>query len=135
MACRVERHAANASAVPESLFRRADAAHIRGQAALPPCRETRRGEALIALEELAECIPSDWSMEKSVENRELIRAFNAFLSSLPPRERNLFVARYWYGLPVDELAVKFGLNKNTALSKLRRTRLRLLEYLEKEGLK
>ena len=93
------------------------------------------GEALIALEELAECIPSDWSMEKSVENRELIRAFNAFLSSLPPRERNLFVARYWYGLPVDELAAKFGLNKNTALSKLRRTRLRLLEYLEKEGLK
>ena len=93
------------------------------------------GEALIALEELAECIPSDWSMERSVENRELIRAFNAFLSALPPRERNLFVARYWYGLPVDELAAKFGLNKNTALSKLRRTRLRLLEYLEKEGLK
>lgn len=93
------------------------------------------GEALIALEELAECIPSDWSMERSVENRELIRAFNAFLSALPSRERNLFVARYWYGLPVDELAVKFGMNKNTALSKLRRTRLRLLEYLEKEGLK
>ena len=93
------------------------------------------GEALIALEELAECIPSDWSMERSVENRELICAFNAFLSALPLRERNLFVARYWYGLPVDELAVKFGLNKNTALSKLRRTRLRLLEYLEKEGLK
>ena len=91
------------------------------------------GEALIALEELAECIPSDWSMEKSVENRELIRTFNAFLSALPPRERNLFVARYWYGLPVDELAAKFGLNKNTALSKLRRTRLRLLEYLERRA--
>ena len=130
MACRVERHAANASAVPEGLFRRADAAHIRRLAG-----KRGGGEALIALEELAECIPSDWSMERSVENRELIRAFNAFLSALPPRERNLFVARYWYGLPVDELAVKFGLNKNTALSKLRRTRLRLLEYLEKEGLK
>lgn len=36
-----------------------------------------KGEALIALDELAECIPSGWSMETSVENCALIDAFNA----------------------------------------------------------
>ena len=93
-----------------------------------------KGEALIALDELAECIPSGWSMETSVENCALIDAFNAFLAGCPAAERNLFVARYWYGLPVEELAARFGLKKSTAVSRLRRTRIRLLKYLEKEDL-
>ena len=92
------------------------------------------GEALIAIDELAECIPSSWSMEKSIENRELIQAFNSFLESQPILDRNLFVARYWYGLPIAEITAKFGIKKNTAVSKLRRTRIRLLAYLEKEDL-
>ncbi len=33
------------------------------------------GEALVALDELAECIPSGWSVEEEIETRELIRAF------------------------------------------------------------
>ena len=73
-------------------------------------------------------------MEKSIENRELIRAFISFLESQPVLDRNLFVARYWYGLPIAEITVKFGIKKNTAVSKLRRTRIRLLAYLEKEDL-
>ena len=66
--------------------------------------------------------------------RPQIDAFNAFLAGCPAAERNLFVARYWYGLPVEELAARFGLKKNTAVSRLRRTRIRLLKYLEKEDL-
>ena len=93
-----------------------------------------KGEALVALDELAECIPSGWSMETAVENRALIDALNAFLAGCPAAERNLFVARYWYGLPVEELAARFSLKKNTAVSRLRRTRIRLLKYLEKEDL-
>lgn len=92
------------------------------------------GEALLAIEELAECIPSGWSLEKTVEDRELIRAFNAFLAKQPETERNLFVARYWYGLPVAEIALKFRIRQNTVLTKLRRTRVRLLKFLEKEEL-
>ena len=52
------------------------------------------GEALIALEELAECIPSGFSVERTIENKLLIQAFNAFLASQTEAERNLFVARY-----------------------------------------
>ena len=93
-----------------------------------------KGEALIAIDELAECIPSSWSMEKAIENKELIQAFNSFLESQPTLDRNLFVARYWYGLPIAEITAKFGIKKNTAVSKLRRSRIRLLAYLEKEDL-
>lgn len=92
------------------------------------------GEALVALEELAECIPSGFSVERTIENKLLVQAFNAFLASQTEAERNLFVARYWYGLPVEEIAAKLGMKKNTALSTLRRMRLRLRDRLEKEGL-
>lgn len=93
-----------------------------------------KSETLIAIDEFAECIPSSWNTEKSIEDKELVQAFNAFLGSQPAMERNLFVARYWYGLPIAEISTKFGLKKNTAISKLRRTRIRLLKYLEEEGL-
>ena len=92
------------------------------------------GEALSAMDEFAECIPSHWSMEKTLEDRELLAAFNAFLAQEPEMERNLFVARYWYGLKLSEIARKFGLKPGTVATKLRRTRLRLLDYLEKEAL-
>lgn len=94
----------------------------------------RGGEALIALEELAECIPSGFSVERTIKNKLLIQTFNAFLASQPETARNLFVARYWYGLPVEEIAAKLGMKKNTALSTLRRMRLRLRDRLEKEDL-
>ncbi|MBR1456143.1 MAG: sigma-70 family RNA polymerase sigma factor [Oscillospiraceae bacterium] len=89
------------------------------------------GEALLAIEELSACIPAAWSTEGALEERELVAAFNAFLARQPKLERDLFVARYWYGLPMAELAAKFGLKRSTAATKLRRCRLRLLDYLEK----
>ncbi len=92
------------------------------------------GEALAAIDELAECIPARWSMEQEIEEKELVRAFDAFLAAQPQTERDLFVARYWYGLPVAQLAGKFGLRQNTVLTKLRRTRIRLREQLKKEEL-
>ena len=64
----------------------------------------------------------------------MVRAFNDFLANRPETERNLFVARYWYGLSIADISVKFGIKKNTVVSKLRRNRIRLLHYLEKEGL-
>ena len=73
-------------------------------------------------------------MERTIENKLLIQSFNAFLAAQPETDRNLFVARYWYGLPVEEISAKLGMKKNTALSMLHRMRLRLRDRLEKEGL-
>lgn len=92
-----------------------------------------KGEVLLAIDELSECIPSRWNMEKAVEDRELIRALNDFLAGRPEGERNLFVARYWYGLSLADISKKFGIGKNSVASKLRRSRILLLHHLEKEG--
>lgn len=90
------------------------------------------GEVVAVIDEFDECIPARMNTEEAVEMKELIRAFNAFLATLPETERNLFMARYWYGLPIAEIADKFGLRQNTVLTKLRRTRISLHKYLEKE---
>lgn len=92
------------------------------------------GETISAVDEFAECIPSSWSMEKAIEDKELIDAFNTFLANELETDRNLFVARYWYGLPVAEIAAKFGIKQNTVLTKLRRSRGRLMSFLEQEDL-
>ena len=45
----------------------------------------------------------------------------------------LFVQRYCYLRPVEELAAAHGMRKNTAASALFRLREQLRQHLEKEG--
>ena len=68
-----------------------------------------------------------------METGELIHAINVFLGLLPKTERDLFVARYFFLMPLRELEERFGLRNNTVKSRLRRTRQKLLQYLKKEG--
>ena len=92
------------------------------------------GEAELAFEELSECIAAPDDPQRAVETAELIAALNAFLAALPETERDLFVARYFFTLPLAELSERFALRENTVKSKLRRTRQKLLQRLQKEGL-
>ena len=85
-------------------------------------------------EELADCVSSDASTEDTVELRELCAAINRFLSTLPPVERQLFLARYWLAAPIVEIAEKFGFTQSKVKSQLMRTRNKLRKYLEVEGL-
>ena len=89
----------------------------------------------IAIEELSEYLPSKGdNPEAKVEMKELAAALSTFLRSLPIRERNVFMARYWYVMPISDISARFSLNLNTVKTILRRTRLKLVRYLEKEGL-
>lgn len=91
------------------------------------------GEAALAIDELAECVPSSCDLQKMLENRELTFLLNTFLHSLSERERNLFVARYWYSLPISDIAMKFAMKENTVKTSLYRSRKKLLGHLEKGG--
>ena len=90
-------------------------------------------ETELAFEELSECLPAPDDPERVVETGELIHAINVFLGLLPKTERDLFVARYFFLMPLRELEERFGLRNNTVKSRLRRTRQKLLQYLKKEG--
>ena len=91
------------------------------------------GEVTLALEELDELLSCGESTEEVVEKKELIRSINRFLDNLPETERNLFVCRYWYLDPVQQIADRYGFTLSKTASMLRRTREKLCEPLKKEG--
>ena len=57
----------------------------------------KRGNAefLLALDELAEILPSGEQVETTVERRELLKALTTFLSTLKPEAKQLFMERYY----------------------------------------
>lgn len=59
------------------------------------------------LDELSDCIPSPQTVEGEVEAKELAARLNAWLYSQRRDDRILFVRRYWYGIPLKELAAPF----------------------------
>ena len=91
------------------------------------------GEVTLALEELDEFLSSGESTEEVVEKKELIRSINRFLDNLPETERNLFICRYWYLDPVQQIADRYGFTLSKTASMLRRTREKLCNQLKKEG--
>lgn len=92
------------------------------------------GEAALALDELAGCIPSGWDMEQEMEAVELQNLLNRFVRALPEAERRVFVLRYWYLEPVGGIAKRFGFSQSKVKSMLFRTRNKLRTELEKEGI-
>lgn len=92
------------------------------------------GETALALEELSRCIPSHWDIEKELEGAELSKVINCFVRELPDVERRVFVCRYWYIKPIKEIANQFGFSESKVKSMLMRTRNKLKNVLEKEGI-
>ena len=112
---------------------------ITRSAAINRFRAARRlkrggGQTVLALEELAECVPAGTDVEREVEAQELRRCLDAFVAALPETERKIFVARYWFLSPVGEIAGRLGCSAGKVKTSLYRTRGRLRDYLEKEGL-
>ena len=91
------------------------------------------GEMMLALDELAECVPDARGTEEMVEAAELERLLNEFLRTLPERECNVFLRRYWYVEEYKDIARRYGMKLNTVKTCLFRTRAKLRSYLEEEG--
>ena len=96
-------------------------------------RKRGGGEYMAALEELGECVPPSPGADQAVLDRELEALVNRFLGGLPARECNVFLRRYWYGVPVKELAAERGEGANALSQRLLRLRKALRAFLESEG--
>ena len=92
------------------------------------------GETPLALEELAECVPSDADPARELELRELQEAIRRFVEGLPDTEQKVFVARYWYLASVEEISRRLGWTRSRTKSLLFRLRKRLRAFLEEEAL-
>lgn len=91
------------------------------------------GQLELVLEELEECVgagdPADEVLAKELETH-----LRRFLNRLPRRERELFVARYFFTQPVKAIAARYKLGENQCSAILSRTRKKLRTYLEQEDL-
>jgi len=92
------------------------------------------GELPLALEELSEAVPSGQTTEQVVEDRELTAALERFLSALPQQARVIFLRRYWYLTPVTDIAQSLSLRESAVKMSLSRSRRRLKDFLEREGI-
>lgn len=91
------------------------------------------GEAALALEELAGCIPVPGSVEQHMEAAELTQLLNRFLRTLPDTQRRVFIRRYWHLDSISAIARQFGFSESKVKSMLLRTRNKLHFQLQKEG--
>ena len=91
------------------------------------------GQVSLALEELSQCIPSACDVEDTLTAKELAQSVNAFLRTLPVREGDVFLRRYFFTEPIGEIAASYGMTRNHVSVLLSRTRTRLRQHLIKEG--
>ena len=71
---------------------------------------------------------------KGLKAKELEAAIRDFTGGLKDEERRMFIARYFFLLPVDEIAARLRVSRSKAKTTLYRTRNKLRRYLQEEGL-
>ncbi len=87
----------------------------------------------IALDELAESLPSPTGVEDALDAKELGELIDRFLSGLDGTSRTLFLRRYWFGDRVEDIARAMGMSRNAVSVRLHRLRSRLRAHLNEEG--
>lgn len=92
------------------------------------------GQVELALTELEDCLSSGNPVEEAVDQMILTCAINSFLYGQSQERRNIFIRRYWYLCPIDEIARDFSMSRSKATSLLFRMRKELKLHLEKEGI-
>jgi RNA polymerase sigma-70 factor (ECF subfamily) len=84
--------------------------------------------------ELEECLPGDKSAEDAVLSNELANALERFFKTLSPRERDIFLSRYFSAYSLNGISDTYGISVDYARILLSRTRKKLFDFLTKEGL-
>lgn len=96
--------------------------------------DKRNSQYDLALDELEEYLSDRDSVEETYEAQELREAINGFMATLNYSDRFIFMRRYWYSDPVQDIAKMAHSTNNSVTVRLFRIREKLRLYLEKEGL-
>ncbi len=88
----------------------------------------------LALDELAECVPDNTTVEDICSAKELSEAINRFLDTLSYEDRFIFIRRYWYADALADIACMTGMSYSAVSVRLHRTKNKLKNQLTKEGL-
>lgn len=91
----------------------------------------RNAEVVALSQEMEACIP-DKRLDDKMESREIKRAMEGFLYSLPIESRLIFLRRYLYMDTIAEIARRYGMSESKVKTRLHRTRAKLGDYLRQE---
>lgn len=91
-------------------------------------------EAVCSLEELGDCVSGRETVESELEERRIERSISEFLRGQEEEKRNMFLLRYWYFEPIEGICRRTGYSESKVKSMLSRTRRKLREHLEREGI-
>lgn len=91
------------------------------------------GEIALALDELAGCIGTEEDIGSRLNKQELTESIQRLLEGVPPRDRNIFIRRYFFVESTADIAARYGLKESNVLMILTRVRKKLKEHLIKEG--
>lgn len=95
--------------------------------------QKRGGIMLELLSELTECVV-DWNEPShDLEAKETAESINRFLKQQGRLNRMIFVRRYWYVDSISDIAERFQISESRVKSSLFRTRKKLRQFLEAEG--
>lgn len=92
-----------------------------------------KGEIPYIFDELRDCAGRE-EPSAHIEQKELISGINRFLAGLDTESRVIFVRRYWYMDSIGTIAGRLAVSESKVKSSLFRSRKKLREYLEREGL-
>ena len=93
------------------------------------------GQIPLVLDELQECVPAVANnTEEMIEEKLLVELLNRFLRELPLEKRMMFLRRYWYMSSIQEIANDYEISEGKVKMTLLRTRNKLKQILEKEGI-
>ncbi len=90
------------------------------------------GEFALSLDELDECIPDKKGAQSDSEH--IRDCLNSFLKTQKREPRSIFVMRYFYCESIEDIAAKTGYSESKVKSMLFRTRNKLRQFLESEGI-
>ena len=97
-------------------------------------REKRGGgEFSVAWEELEDCLAAPGTPEGHLEQAELAGILKRFLAGLRKEERTVFLARYWFGCSIAEIARTHNCGQSKIKTMLHRTRKKLQQTLREEA--
>lgn len=89
----------------------------------------RSSSLTVALEELEACLAAPATVESQIEAKELARILESFLAALTVKERVIFMRRYAYLDPYEDIARRVGISEKNVSVRLTRIRQKMKQYL------
>lgn len=91
-------------------------------------------ELTVSMDELRDSLQNEASLGSERDAAEIGEAISAFLRELPERRRHIFIERFYFAEPVEEIATELSVSVATIYRELERIRKDLKVYLERNDI-